>query len=341
MVLGALLTLFVSEAAMAQPPPGPPRDRGGGYPSRDTPEGRQRRLDRASAFLEQMDTNHNGQIDADEAMGPRKGYLDRLLERADMKATFPVPLKQLRDGMQRYYAQESPRDAGSGRPQSPPSGSPTPSQPPKSGSSGSSTPVATTSSVAGFGVSAKPSTGGSFGATTQTTMSSSGSSSGSPSSGSPSVADRIRGYAANLVRQYDTDKNGSLEKEEWSQMSTDPKDADRNHDGHITLDELATWLLAYSQGRSTSNGGSSSGSKLAANTTSAGKRSYRFLSPAERLPKGLPDWFAQKDANGDGQVSMAEYSTTWTEEAAAEFAKYDRNNDGVITAEECLKALKK
>ena len=77
-----------------------------------------------------------------------------------------------------------------------------------------------------------------------------------------------------------------------------------------------------------------------ASTTSTGKRSYRVLTPAERLPKGLPDWFTQKDANGDGQISMSEYSSTWTDEAAAEFAKYDLNNDGVITAAECVKAQK-
>ena len=41
------------------------------------------------------------------------------------------------------------------------------------------------------------------------------------------------------------------------------------------------------------------------------------------------------DVDGDGQVSMAEYTTTWTETLAAEFLKYDANGDGIITPAEC------
>ena len=66
------------------------------------------------------------------------------------------------------------------------------------------------------------------------------------------------------------------------------------------------------------------------------RKSYRFLSPTERLPKGLPDWFLRNDANADGQVMMVEYAATWTETAAAEFSKYDVDGDGFISPEECL-----
>jgi hypothetical protein len=41
------------------------------------------------------------------------------------------------------------------------------------------------------------------------------------------------------------------------------------------------------------------------------RRTYRFTPPAERLPTGLPSWFKSRDANGDGQVSMSEYSRSW------------------------------
>jgi hypothetical protein len=60
------------------------------------------------------------------------------------------------------------------------------------------------------------------------------------------------------------------------------------------------------------------------------------------LPKGLPDWFLEKDANHDGQITMAEYigNGTWTPEKLAEFARYDLNHDGIITAAECLKVEK-
>ena len=53
------------------------------------------------------------------------------------------------------------------------------------------------------------------------------------------------------------------------------------------------------------------------------------------LPKGLPDWFVEK-ANSDGQVTMADYTKNWTQDAVAKFDRYDPNHDGVITAEECL-----
>ena len=38
---------------------------------------------------------------------------------------------------------------------------------------------------------------------------------------------------------------------------------------------------------------------------------------------------------------MAEFSSVWNDEIAAEFAKYDLNNDGVITPAECLEATKR
>jgi len=56
------------------------------------------------------------------------------------------------------------------------------------------------------------------------------------------------------------------------------------------------------------------------------------------LPKGLPDWFLEK--NVDGQITMADFATTWTPEKVAEFARYDLNHDGIITAAECLKVEK-
>ena len=277
----------------------------------------------------------------DEATGPRRSYLDRLLERAEMKPTFPIPLKRLGDSLQRYYAREAAQESAGAGPSSPSGTLPR--------SSTSSTPV--TSAVPGFGGAVKPSSGfggpspatatGTSVPQTTTASSSPTAPSATPSSGASSIEERIRTYAANLLRQYDADKNGTLEKSEWSQMSMNPTDADRNHDGHITLDELAAWLLAYSQNRAAASGSSSSSaSKMWSSPTSSGKRSYRFLSPAERLPKGLPDWFTQKDTNADGQVSMAEFSAAWTDQSADEFAKYDLNNDGVITADECLKAAK-
>lgn len=69
------------------------------------------------------------------------------------------------------------------------------------------------------------------------------------------------------------------------------------------------------------------------------RRSYRAKSPTERFPKGLPDWFARSDTDADGQVSMAEYSVTWNEAKAEEYARLDLNQDGFITVDEAVASV--
>ncbi len=69
------------------------------------------------------------------------------------------------------------------------------------------------------------------------------------------------------------------------------------------------------------------------------RKSGRFLTPQERFP-GLPKWFLDKDLDGDGQVTMAEFATEWTPELLDQFNRYDLNHDGIITAAECLKVEK-
>ena len=64
--------------------------------------------------------------------------------------------------------------------------------------------------------------------------------------------------------------------------------------------------------------------------------SKRFVTPESRLT-GLPKWFLDKDSNGDGQLTVAEYAPDSQEAHLAQFAHYDRNNDGVLTAQECPK----
>jgi hypothetical protein len=68
------------------------------------------------------------------------------------------------------------------------------------------------------------------------------------------------------------------------------------------------------------------------------RKFYRFKTAHERLPKGIPDWFIEKDADRDGQVMMAEFATRWNEALVAEFVQFDRNRDGVVTPKECLAA---
>lgn len=140
------------------------------------------------------------------------------------------------------------------------------------------------------------------------------------------------------MRQYDKNKNGVLDKDEIAELRGGLRNADRNNDGTITLDELTLQVQDYGQRRSESSGPSGRSSSSTTTSASGGSRkSYRFLTATERLPSGLPDWFAQKDADGDGQVSMAEYTGSWNDSAVADFLKFDLNNDGIITPGECLR----
>jgi len=149
------------------------------------------------------------------------------------------------------------------------------------------------------------------------------------------------------MRQADKNHNQRLEKDEWNERWGDFKQADRNHDGVVKADELARRLGDFSRGgfgqnRAGSDGSSGSGRSGSGSDNSERPKSYRFRTPTEQLPEGLPDWFARKDTNADGQVAMAEFESPgfWTAAAVSQFTGYDLNNDGMITPGECLEALK-
>jgi Ca2+-binding EF-hand superfamily protein len=56
------------------------------------------------------------------------------------------------------------------------------------------------------------------------------------------------------------------------------------------------------------------------------------------LPKGLDSWFTRSDTDGDGQVSMHEYSAKWDPDVAKRFQQLDANGDGFISSNEALKS---
>jgi hypothetical protein len=92
-------------------------------------------------------------------------------------------------------------------------------------------------------------------------------------------------------------------------------------------------------GGSEGGGGSTSGTTAAGDAAAAeanARKSYRALTGKERVPTGVPSWFTERDGDGDGQIAMFEFESRWTPSAAAEFAKHDRDGDGLITAREAL-----
>src|SRR5262245_45862062 len=76
---------------------------------------------------------------------------------------------------------------------------------------------------------------------------------------------------------------------------------------------------------------------LASTTKEGDKRhSYRFTAATDRKP-GLPPELKSKDTNGDGQVSMSEFSRYWSESVVADFRRLDLDGDGIITAKEAAR----
>jgi Ca2+-binding EF-hand superfamily protein len=186
---------------------------------------------------------------------------------------------------------------------------------------------------------------------------------------SPSSADKgqdkVHRYASGLLRRYDKNKSGVLEPDEWGRLRGDPKGYDRNGDGVLNVDELAAKLSEFSNTPDSSSAARDTRAAAArptadeplspearwnqykartsqnSATASANRKSYRALSPHERLPSGLPQWFVEKDVNGDGQIAMAEFETAWTDAKAGEFVRHDLNKDGVLTPAEVLQSLRK
>jgi len=281
--------------------------------------------------MRSLDTNKNGQIDSNEAEGPRRYFVSRLAERAGMKTEFPIPINRLKEGLQKQYeggdsksGNDSGKSDGSGK---------------KKDSTGPLVPAFGVEQdlqpVLKFG---EAPTGESAHSTRSSSRPHSSGSSSPSASSSGGVDEKIKRWAEVMMRQYDRNHNGRLERDEIQHMRDEHKSADRNRDGIITREELAARLSEYARSRGGDNGSRDDRSR-SESRDSNDSRSYRSRLPSERWPEGIPEWFAEKDADGDGQVAMAEYASFWTNATADKFSRYDPNNDGVITPRECLETI--
>ncbi len=193
----------------------------------------------------------------------------------------------------------------------------------------------------------------------------------------PGVSAKLLRYAQRIVAKYDRDGSGRLDHSEWAGKPGLPPAADLDRDGTITVDELAQYLSDYARApaqrsaerwwqnelpdflpllhpatpaesveapapEAASVSGeepqSISGPTSALPSSRTTGRDRKFHVPAAALPQGLPEWFIARDLDGDGQLTLAEFAPEGTPAQLAEFARYDLNGDGVITAEECLRA---
>ncbi|MBN2024880.1 MAG: hypothetical protein JW809_19025 [Pirellulales bacterium] len=335
-------------AGFMGPGGGPPGFMGpGGGPRGEGRWGRGRggspeeRAARIEGFLRRFDKNNDGRIENSELTDQERMFLEGMAQRSGMKVEYPVSI----DEVKKALSQRGGRDREGGGPQGggAPGGAPAaPAAPPK---------------VAGFGVQAKATPVAGFGASAGANNPKPAASPGPArvitpapaANGGGPVPDpgqdraqrengRLRRLAELNIRRLDKNKNGQLDRDEWAAQQARYGPADGNGDGTITLDEMNAWLGAYGGGQGNRRERADVEVASAAySSDSSGRRSYRFRSAVERLPEGLPPWFSQRDANADGQVSMAEYASFWSDSVVAEFTQYDLNGDGIITPRECLR----
>ena len=269
--------------------------------------------------LKHLDANRNEIIDPDELTGGKSHdhkqmYAD-VMQKAGLPPTTPANISLIRDKLAAVLQ------------------IPTTPSPATPGTTTATTTAAGAPLVPGFGVTtvapAMPGFGGPATATPANAAATANKPSPSSSPAPSSEADRkVEEWVARTFKEQDANRNGRLEKDEWKGMRGDPAAVDTNHDGVITQDELRARLLQFVKdgGRKPKDEGHTS------------PKPHHVLSATARLPKGLPDWFLKKDADADGQVSMAEYASSWTDALVAEFVKLDANHDGFITPHECLQA---
>lgn len=306
-------------------------------------------------FLSKLDTNGNGIIEPGEVPERMRKLIDGAAKHVGLDPSGPLPLDKLRGKKESSSSTSS--SSGSGAPADS-------SSRPASESGGSSSKSSDQSAATRFGSSsAKPDKplvpgfgedpklpavpgfdkpgGSSTGGRSGGGSGSGGDRSDDDDRGSDEPGEKLRRYAEGLMRQYDENKNGRLEKDEWRRMRGDPNAADKNRDGIITIEELTDRLASYSRRRSSSSSDSRDsrddrGDRSDQRASSSDERPLRFLTPIERLPKGLPDWFLRSDQDGDAQVMMHEFSSSLTDSKVAEFFQYDHNRDGIITPAEAL-----
>ncbi|MFV2065379.1 MAG: EF-hand domain-containing protein [Pirellulales bacterium] len=173
------------------------------------------------------------------------------------------------------------------------------------------------------------------------------------------VSAKVLRYVQRIMKKYDRNGDGRIDEEEFRLMHGDPRRADLDQDGVITLKELAERVASYGRRcrirlrspnpaavfvlpfvlRSPEQLEAETSKKTASKKESAAER--RFYVPRALLPQGLPDWFNKRDADGDGQLTFSEFSQGATRAEIERYSQYDLNGDGMLTARELQRSLQR
>ncbi|MEE8451964.1 MAG: hypothetical protein V3R99_08615 [Thermoguttaceae bacterium] len=174
-----------------------------------------------------------------------------------------------------------------------------------------------------------------------------------------------------MLKKYDKNGDGTLQPDEYASMRGTPGSADLDGNATITLEEFAQYVADFGAGRNLclvvpamdlgkevppllhpttppaiddeqelSSGSMGAGSRGVRSIPADLRRDRQFFVPRSRLPAGLPDWFLQRDTDGDGQLTIAEFAAEGSKTQFDQFALYDLNSDGVMTAAEYMRATK-
>lgn len=146
--------------------------------------------------------------------------------------------------------------------------------------------------------------------------------------------------AESFFRRSDRDNDGVLNASEMSDSLRDERDKwDQNRDGFVELSEYKLYFAARVQ-QSMEDMRDFRRENDERRDGPAPSESERkpIVFRAGKLPKELPSWFVQLDANTDAQVGLYEWRPS--NKPISEFKQYDRNGDNFLTAEEVLLTVK-
>ena len=296
-----------------------------------------------SSFISRMDTNGNGSIDPEEAQGPARFMLDRMARNnPKIDLSKPVPISVITESFQAMRSGSSSWGGGSWGGES--------SEESIDGSTSDSL-------VPGFGVKMDRIPVPGFGAAGK--------------SPPMKLEEQDLRDAEERMRRYDRNNDGSIDEGEYreTRWSEQMSQWDTNKDGKLTREEVAVRyarrrVLSTNQassdqsrggwearGRGDSRGeGAPGGTRPEDQEKSDGvphpyekRASFRLTDNTGNMvrPSGVPEWFLRDDTNMDNQVSMNEFSRKWDASTLEDFYKFDSNQDGFITLQECLVAVKK
>lgn len=268
-----------------------------------------------SSMLSRLDTNGNGVLDPDEQQGSASFLISRLQQvDSSIKPGRAIPLSKITEGFEKMREQRDSDNSGRVDPRR-----------------AADEALEPELLVPGFGLETDPP---------------------APLLGFGPAAEMMdvviteddKREAEERMRRYDRDRDGFLSRQEVSRLSGNPMDFDRNRDGKLSITELTVRYARRREGEEEARASNERQRERFEEETVEipdvfnGRKSYRPVS-TRKLPDGLPGFFTDKDANGDGQLTMAEFSNDWNEDVIADFFASDFNRDGIITADEAIRGV--